>query len=40
MRLEATAVQAGSANFSDPAVMERIVDGIAAYLRAEKIASF
>lgn len=35
----ATAVQVGSANFSDPAVMERIVDGIAAYLRAEKIAS-
>jgi dihydroorotate dehydrogenase (NAD+) catalytic subunit len=35
----ATAVQAGSANFSDPAIMERIVDGIAAYLSAEKIAS-
>ena len=35
----ATAVQAGSANFSDPAIMERIVDGIAEYLLAEKIDS-
>ncbi|MEE4136009.1 MAG: dihydroorotate dehydrogenase [Desulforhopalus sp.] len=35
----ATAVQIGTANFVNPAVSEEVVDGIAAYLRAEKLAS-
>lgn len=35
----ATAVQVGSANFLDPALMEHIVDGIGAFLRSENIAS-
>jgi len=35
----ATAVQIGTANFVNPAVSEEVVDGIAAYLRAEKLPS-
>jgi len=35
----ATAVQIGTANFVNPAVSEEVVDGIAAYLRAEQLPS-
>lgn len=35
----ATAVQIGTANFVNPAVSEEVIDGIAAYLRAEKLPS-
>jgi dihydroorotate dehydrogenase (NAD+) catalytic subunit len=35
----ATAVQIGTANFVNPAVSEEIIDGIAAYLRAEQLPS-